>query len=92
MTTNLLKLSVVCAAIAIVVACSAYPRTEAEFGNAVRHMVRSQTVPAPADTTPVQQGDGERQDNVLEAYRSDVSRDASPPPPVSIQFGGGAPQ
>lgn len=52
--------------------------TEKDFGNSVRHMIRAQTLnPNPvypageAETVP---GDGERLENVMEAYRSDVSK------------------
>jgi hypothetical protein len=83
----------VLAGTAVLTACAAYPRTEADFGNSVRHMVRSQTVATgPVDTAPVETGDGERANGVLEAYRTDVSRTDAPAPPVSVQFGGGAPQ
>ncbi|HEX9877800.1 MAG TPA: hypothetical protein VGC50_14200 [Gammaproteobacteria bacterium] len=75
--------------IAALAACAAYPRTEADFGNSVRHMVRSQTVvTGPVDTAPVESGDGERLNGVLEAYRTDVSRTEEAPPPVAVQFGG----
>ena len=80
-------------ALAGLVACSAYPRTEADYGNSVEHMVRSQRVPTgPVNTDPVETGDGQRIDNVIEAYRADVSRTDAPAPPVSVQFGSGAPQ
>lgn len=87
-----LKLLPVLLTIAVLTACAAYPSTEADYGNSVRQMVRSQIVTAPGDTNPVETSDGERQNNVLEAYRTDVSRTEGPPPPVSIQFGGGTPQ
>ena len=79
--------------IAGLAACSAYPRTEAEYGNSVEHMVRSQRMPTgPVDTEPLETGDGQRIDAVLEAYRTDVSRDDAAPPPVNVSFGGGVPQ
>lgn len=74
-------------------ACSAYPRTEADFGNSVEHMVRSQRMPTgPVDQEPVETSDGERINAVLEAYRTDVSRTDAPAPPATVQFGGGVPQ
>lgn len=80
-------------ALAGLVACSAYPRTEADYGNSVEHMVRSQRVPTgPVNPDPVETGDGQRIDNVLEAYRTDVSRTEEPAPPVSVNFGAGTPQ
>ena len=75
------------------VACSAYPSTEADYGNSVEHMVRSQRMPTgPVNTDPVETGDGDRIDAVLDAYRTDVSRTDSPAPPVSIEFGAGTPR
>lgn len=85
-----LLLPVCCAALAS--ACSAYPRTEADFGDSVRHMVRSQTAnPGPTDPSPVETGDGERLNGVLEAYRTDVARTEQAPAPVVVGFGS-APQ
>lgn len=80
-------------ALAGLAACSAYPRTEADYGNSVEHMVRSQRMPTgPVNPDPVETGDGQRIDNVLEAYRTDVSRADAPPPPVSVEFGSGTPR
>jgi len=74
-------------------ACSVYPQTEAEFGNSIEHMVRSQRMPTgPVDPEPLETGDGERIDAVIEAYRTDVSRTDAQAPPVNVQFGGGVPQ
>jgi hypothetical protein len=74
-------------------ACSAYPSTEADYGNSVEHMVRSQRMPTgPVNPDPLEEGDGQRIDAVLDAYRTDVSRTDSPAPPVQVQFGGGTPQ
>jgi len=78
---------------ALLTACAVYPVTEADYGDSVRHMVTSQTAnPGSVDTSPVETGDGERINGVLEAYRTDVTRTEGAPPPVAIQFGGGAPQ
>jgi hypothetical protein len=59
-------------ALAALAGCSAYPKTAADFGNSVRHMVSSQTVTPskPVDTAPVETGDGERVAHVLEDYRT----------------------
>ncbi len=74
-------------------ACSAYPSTEADFGNSVEHMVRSQRMPTdPVDAEPLETGDGQRIDAVLEAYRTDVSRGDAGAPPVNVSFGSGLPQ
>lgn len=87
------RLWLVLIALAGLVACSVYPRTEADYGNSVEHMVRSQRMPTgPVDPDPVETGDGQRIDAVLEAYRTDVSRTDAPEPPVSVQFGAGTPQ
>ncbi len=57
-------------------ACSAYPTTESEFGDSVRQMVRSQTVFVAVDDAPVQTGDGQRLEAVLEGYREYVPPEA----------------
>jgi hypothetical protein len=87
------KILLVLAGTATLSACSAYPRTEAEFGNSVRHMINSQAiVNGPVDTAPVETGDGQRLNGVLEALRTDVTRESSGPPPVQVTFGSGTPQ
>jgi len=49
--------------------------TEADYGNSVRQMVQSQTVnPDPADSDPVDTGDGVRAQNAIDVYRKDVAR------------------
>jgi len=53
-------------------ACAAYPTTESEFGDSVRQMVRSQKVFAAVDQAPVQTGDGQRLEAVLEGYRQNA--------------------
>lgn len=53
-------------------ACSAYPTTESEFGDSVRQMMRSQKVFAVVDEAPVQTGDGQRLEAVLEGYRQNA--------------------
>jgi hypothetical protein len=81
------------AAMATLGACTAYPRTEADFGNSVRHMINSQAiVNGPVDTAPVETTDGQRLNGVLEAFRTDVTRESSGPPPVTVSFGSGLPQ
>jgi len=73
--------------------CAAYPNTERDFGNSVRHMVQAQRVNnGPVDTTPVDQGDGERLNNVLEAYRGDVSRPQDSAQPFVIDLGEAIPR
>ena len=51
--------------------------TERDFGNSVRHMTQMQTLnplPTPPSASPTIDGDGERVDNVLKAYRDDVAQ------------------
>lgn len=52
--------------------------TEEDFGNSVRHMIRAQTLnPNPVysdEESRTVPGDGERLDNVMDAYRNDVSK------------------
>jgi hypothetical protein len=52
--------------------------TEEDFGNSVRQMSRSQTLNPSTrslpDPDPIDVGDGDRLNNVLEAYRQDVSK------------------
>lgn len=85
-TTHLFALS----ALAAVAGCSAYPETQADFGNSVRHMVSSQTVDSgPVDPNPVETGDGQRLDGVLEGYRSGaVSAGDLDEPSVEFDSGG----
>lgn len=74
-------------------ACSPYPRTESSFGDSVRHLVSSQAVATgPVDSSPVETGDGERLNAVLEALRTDVSRGDEPATPLLVDFGAGASQ
>ena len=54
-------------------ACAANPKTDRVYGESVRQMVRSQKVYVPPDDTPVEQGDGQRLDNVLDTYRGGSS-------------------
>ena len=68
--------------------CNPYPRVEAEFGESVRHMVRSQQVnPDATEAEPVISGDGQRIDNALGVYRTDVSQPSQQQQPVTLQIG-----
>ena len=71
------------------VGCSPYPETEAEFGESVRHMVRSQQVnPDATEAEPVMSGDGQRIDNALGVYRSNAQYPAGPvEQPVTLELG-----
>jgi hypothetical protein len=58
--------------------CASRPSaTERDFGNSVRSMINEQTLnPMDAmlpDPEPVDHGNGERLNNAMEAYKSDVS-------------------
>ena len=69
--------------------CNPYPRTEAEFGDSVRHMVRSQQVnPDATEAEPVLSGDGQRIENALGVYRSNAQYPAgSAEQPVTLELG-----
>jgi hypothetical protein len=70
-TPQVLALLLIAAAIG---GCNAYPRLESDFGDSVRHMVRSQRLTTePANMEPVRQTDGQRADNALGVYRSGVT-------------------
>ena len=56
--------------------CSAYPTTESEFGDSVRQMVRSQKLFVAVEDAPVQTGDGQRLEAVLEGYRENAPPEA----------------
>ena len=72
----------------ILCACSAYPETEEDFGNSVRQMVRAQQVyTGPVDPAPVEKGDGERVDAVLQVYREGASQPQPVEQPVLISIG-----
>lgn len=66
--------------------------TEEDFGNSVRQMSRAQTL-NPETTTlpdpePIDQGDGDRLNNVLETYRSDVAKPESVKEDIVVNVGG----
>ena len=72
----------------ILCACSAYPETEADFGNSARQMVRAQKVyTGPVDPAPVEGNDGQRLEPVLQAYRENVTQPEQADPPVLISLG-----
>ena len=75
MTTTLL----VASSLIVIVGCETSPTTDEEFGDSVRQMVRSQKVFVPVDETPVQQGDGQRLEGVLDGYREAPPADGAAP-------------
>jgi type IV pilus biogenesis protein CpaD/CtpE len=73
-------------------ACAADPTlTETNFGDSVRQMIQVQTYDPSTLTTPstdtVDSSDGQRLENVLEAYRTDVAAPAAVNEPVVINVG-----
>ena len=75
MTTTLL----VASSLMLIIGCATSPTTDDEFGDSVRQMTRSQKVFVPVDETPVQQGDGQRLETVLEGYREAPPADGGAP-------------
>lgn len=70
---NFLRPLVLSAPLLIVAACAAGPdAVETDFGNSVRHMQEAQTAnpTAPADSSPLDHGDGVRINAAIEAYRN----------------------
>jgi hypothetical protein len=66
-------------------------RTEEDFGNSVRHMVRMQTynpdASARPSTEPPTEMDGERAGAVLESYRTEIGKPADVDKPIVINVG-----
>jgi len=66
-------------------------RTEEDFGNSVRHMVRMQTYNPDASlrpsTEPPTEMDGQRAGTVLETYRTEVGKPAEVQKPLVINVG-----
>lgn len=65
---------------------------ERDYGNSVRQMIAGQTLDpstaAKPDPDPVDSGDGERLNNVLETYQSDVAKPEEVGQPIVISVGG----
>jgi type IV pilus biogenesis protein CpaD/CtpE len=66
-------------------------RVEQDFGNSVRHMVKSQIYnPEAAQNPPALPPtafDGEKGENVLESYRGDVAKPKEVKRPITIDVG-----
>jgi hypothetical protein len=89
MTIKTLNTLLLLSAAAGLAACGANPRTEADFGNSVRQMNAAQAfVSGPVDTSPVEEGDGERVMNVFDVYRTSVSRPQDVQAPIVLDIGG----
>jgi len=72
----------------LLMGCQAYPETEADFGNSVRQMVRTQQVyTGPVDPNPVEGADGQRTEAVLETYRQSVSQPSEVDDPIVFTGG-----
>jgi hypothetical protein len=65
--------------------------TEADFGNSVRQMSQAQTLNPTTrslpDPDPIDYGDGERLNNVMETYRQDVSKPETVKEDIVINLG-----
>ncbi len=73
---NMLRLLVASAPLLIVGGCATGPKAvENDFGNSVRHMTQAQTADptAPADSNPLDHGDGTRINGAIEAYRNSAT-------------------
>lgn len=65
-----------CAPLLLAAGCATGPETvENDYGNSVRHMMQAQTAnpTAPADSNPLDHGDGMRINGAVEAYRNGVA-------------------
>ena len=75
--------------LSLLLGCATSPTTDAEFGDSVRQMVRSQKVFVAVDETPVDEGDGQRLETVLEGYRerAPATQEATAVPTLVINAG-----
>ena len=88
MKSRLTTILLVGSTLTLLSACAAYPTTESEFGDSVRQMVRSQKVFAAVDQAPVQTGDGQRLEAVLEGYRENApAENVTTSPSILISTG-----
>ncbi len=73
---KMLRLIVAGAPLLMVAGCATGPEAvENDYGNSVRHMTQAQTAnpTAPADSNPLDHGDGARINGAIEAYRNSAS-------------------
>ena len=89
MTLRMTTLLLVASSLMLIIGCATSPTTDDEFGDSVRQMARSQKVFVAVDETPVQQGDGQRLETVLEEYRvnAPATQDAAEVPSIVINAG-----
>jgi hypothetical protein len=73
----------------LLLGCSTSPTTDEEFGQSVRQMVRSQKVHVAVDEAPVEGGDGQRLESVLDGYRdaAPAARESAPSSSIVINTG-----
>ena len=79
------------ASLVLTAGCAHGPEAvEQDYGNSVRHMMQAQTAnpAAPADANAIEGGDGQRLNNVIEAYRKDVSKPEEVKRDIVINMGG----
>lgn len=95
-TTNTFWTALALAAAAFALGgCAVEPtQTERNFGDSVRQTIRAQvydpgTLSSPSQAT-IENSDGQRADNVLDAYRTDVSKPESTSNEVVISVDGGS--
>jgi len=84
------RLGAILITLAAIGGCETTPTaTETDYGNSVRSMVCNQTLnPEPADTSPVDSGDGARVQNAIDVYRKDVAQPESVKKDLVIGVGG----
>jgi len=73
---KILRLVVASAPLLMAAGCATGPEAvENDFGNSVRHMTQAQTANpmAPADSNPLDHGDGTRINGAIEAYRNSAT-------------------
>jgi len=70
---RMLRLLAASATLLLAAGCATGPEAvENDYGNSVRHMMQAQTAnpTAPADSNPLDHGDGTRINGAIEAYRN----------------------
>lgn len=86
-----IKMIALSALLAGAAGCTQSSAVDRDFGNSVRHVMRSQTLDPLAAVAPdreaVDHGDGQRIEAVMEAYREDVSKPADIGQDIVIQVG-----
>ena len=77
-SANALKLFAIALLLVVTSGCANESAVERDFGNSARHVFRAQTLDPIAavapDPEPVDYGDGQRLEAVIDAYREDVAK------------------